>query len=394
MTHTGILTSTDHLDLPSIRADIDATLDDFLTAKEDTAPGPELGALSGVLRRSLVGGKRIRPLLCVVGWHAGAGPAAGAASPSASASVSASVSVAGRPVRETPDAVLRLAAALELFQSFALVHDDIIDAADLRRGRPTAHRELAAAHASARVPAGRPDDPRSEAHGLSAGLLLGDLALVWSDELLHTAGLTPGQLSRVLPVLDLMRTEIVYGQYLDLVHTGRPAARPSVEDALRVLHYKTATYTVLRPLLTGAAAAGATDRVRRACEAYALPLGEAYQLRDDLLGLFGDPERTGKAGLGDLREGKATVPIALALHRATGPDLRLLRDRLGADDLTEAEAGRIRRIVDATGARSTAEDMITDRYKAALDALDSGALPPAVSAALREIALASTRRQS
>jgi geranylgeranyl diphosphate synthase type I len=365
LTHTVTLTPAARLDLPAIRADIDATLHDFLTAKEDTAPGPELADLSGVLRHGLVGGKRIRPLLCVIGWHAGSGP---------------------DPV---PGAVLRAAAALELFQSFALVHDDIMDGSELRRGRPTAHRELAAVQAAA----GRPT-ARAEAHGLAAGLLLGDLALVWSDELLHSAGLTPRQLARVLPLVDRMRTEIVYGQYLDLLRTGRPAEHASVEAALRVLHFKTATYTVQRPLGIGAAAAGAPADVLRACDAYALPLGEAYQLRDDLLALFGDPASTGKPGLDDLREGKATVPMSLALHRAAGPDLDLLRDRLGAPDVTEGDAERIRGIVESTGARSTTERMISDRHRAALDVLDSGVLPPAADAALREVASASTRRQS
>ncbi|MFD5892867.1 polyprenyl synthetase family protein [Streptomyces sp. NPDC060366] len=349
-------------DLMSVRHKVSAALTSFLDAKDEAAPGTELLYLTSTLRAFLTGGKRLRSVLCVYGWQAAGGDG-------------------------EMTAAIRAAASLELFQVFALVHDDVMDDSDVRRGRPSAHRALAAAYTDNGGPRGR-----AAAHGLGAAVLLGDLALVWSDEFLHTAGLDPDRLAQVLPLVAEMRSEVMYGQLLDLQTTGRLTG--DVETALHVIRYKTAKYTVERPLHIGAAVAGAPPSVLDACTAFGIPLGEAFQLRDDLLGVFGDPARTGKPILDDLREGKATVLMALAVQRASTTERRTLRGLVGRSDLDEDQAAEIRNILDSTGARQTVEEKITTRRDAALAALDEAPFPEETTDQLREIALAATERQT
>ncbi|GAA2784257.1 geranylgeranyl pyrophosphate synthase IdsA [Kitasatospora paracochleata] len=349
-------------DLAAVRREVDAALATFLDAKEQSAPGPELPSLIAQLRTFLAGGKRLRPLLCVCGWYAGGG--AGDHAPA-----------------------VRAAAGLELFQAFALIHDDVMDASDTRRGQPSAHRALAAAYTANGGPA-----DRAEEHGLGAAVLLGDLALIWSDELLHGASLTVRSPEQVLPLLDEMRSEVLYGQYLDLQTTGRLS--DDVDTAVQVIRYKTAKYTVERPLHIGAALAGATAGVDASLSAFALPLGEAFQLRDDLLGVFGDPLETGKSVLDDVRAGKATVLMALAAQRASRRELRSLRARFGRRGLTERDAAVVRSILESTGARQAVEEMIRTRRDQALTALDNAPFPAGARAALRDIAGSATARQA
>lgn len=346
-----------------VRSAVDAAWEDFFTvqgraAARDGLPGEVVGTLRGFLDS---GGKRVRPVLCVAGWHAGGG--------------------AG-----LPGAVVRTAASLELFHAFALIHDDVMDDSDTRRGRPTAHRVFAAFHRDGR------DRDSADRVGGSAAILLGDLALAWSDALVHTAGLAPARLAEVLPMLDAMRTEIMYGQYLDVTAAGRPIA--DVGLAWRIVRYKTARYTLHWPLRIGAALAGAPPAVVGALSAYARPLGEAFQLRDDLLGVFGSPARTGKSRLDDLRDGKHTVLIALALQRVGASQQRTLRAFLGRPDLDEDGAACLRQIIMATGARDTVERCIRDRRRQALDVLDRAPFPPAVTATLRQFADTVTMRTS
>ncbi|MEV8022131.1 polyprenyl synthetase family protein [Streptomyces sp. NPDC086554] len=348
-------------DLEALRRHVDTTLNRFLEDKAALAralcmPGEVIRALDDFLA---AGGKRLRPLLCVLGWHAAAGDG---------------------PIAP----VIQVGAALEMFHAFVLIHDDVMDNSATRRGQPTVHRALAARHAA--------DRPRASAEhlGASAAILIGDLALTWSDELLHTAGLTPAQLCRVLPVIDRMRTEVMYGQYLDLAATGRPTA--DVARALTIIRYKTATYTVERPLHTGAALANATPATQAALSDYALPIGEAFQLRDDLLGVFGTPETTGKPCLDDLRDGKHTVLLAVAFQSADRDQEQLLRTLIGDPELGEDGAARIRKVLVDTGARATVENMITSRCDQAQRALDRGALPPSATTSLRHLACVATVR--
>ncbi|GHE09732.1 polyprenyl synthetase family protein [Streptomyces alanosinicus] len=342
---------------------VDARLDDFQAAKERTAAAQGLPAeLSRALGDFLAaGGKRLRPLLCVLGWH-----------------------TAGRARGQAPAPVVQVAASLEMFHAFCLIHDDIMDDSATRRGRPTVHRALAALHQ------GRAGRGAADRLGTSAAILVGDLALAWADELLHTADLTSAQLTAVLPLVDAMRTEVVYGQYLDLLTTGHTGE--DVEVALRIARYKTATYTCERPLQVGAALAGASAAVRSALSAYALPIGEAFQLRDDILGAFGDPAATGKSSWEDLRDGKHTVLMALALQRADAVQREALHTLVGDPALSEEGAARIRDILTATGALQAVEGMIAHRRARAQHALEQAPFPPAATAALRQLADATTTR--
>ncbi|WP_030688671.1 polyprenyl synthetase family protein [Streptomyces sp. NRRL B-1347] len=343
------------LDLAALRAEVDTVLRGFLAHKAAAAaaqrlPQEAVRALEDFLA---AGGKRLRPLLCVTGWQAagGHGPIA---------------------------PVVQVGAALEIFHIFALIHDDIMDDAATRRGRPTLHHTLATRHAHGRTQAG------AERLGTGAAILIGDLALTWSDEILHTAGLTPAQLKAVLPVISTMRTEVMYGQYLDLLTTGCPTT--DLDTALRIVRYKTAKYTCERPLHIGAALAGADTRLLDELTAYALPMGEAFQLRDDLLGVFGNPADTGKPVLDDLREAKHTALIALALQRADSRQAGILRRLVGDPDLDEESAATARGILRSTGADTAVEDMIHDRYTQAVRSLEGAAFTLASLPVLHQLA--------
>ncbi|MFF1303023.1 polyprenyl synthetase family protein [Streptomyces sp. NPDC058307] len=340
---------------------MDDALADFLSEKGSGANQPHLSYLSGLVQDFMSGGKRIRPLLCVTGWQAVGG-------------------------RDDPERVFRVAACLEMFHAFALIHDDVMDLSNTRRGRPTLHRTLAAHHASCRGP------DEVEWFGMSAAVLLGDLTLTWSDELFHSAGLAPAQLGAVLPLVSQMRTELMLGQYLDLHATG--GLTDDVDATLNVYRYKTAKYTIERPLHVGAAIAGTDPEAMAAFTAYALPLGEAFQLRDDLLGVYGDPLVTGKSHLDDLRAGKNTTLTALALRTADGEQAALLRRLLGDPLLDEEGAGVVRGIFEATRARETVERMIDDRQQQALRALDDAPFTADAVGALKRIARMATARDS
>nr|BFE75360.1 polyprenyl synthetase family protein [Actinoplanes digitatis] len=197
------------------------------------------------------------------------------------------------------DQVVTAVSALELVQASALIHDDLMDRSDTRRGEPSVHRRFAARHAEA----GWGGD--ASGFGDNAAVLLGDLALVWSDELLYSSGVDLADLARARPVFDAMRTEVTVGQYLDVL--TQATGDTSLERAGKVARYKSAKYTVERPLLLGAALAGAPESVSAAYSGYGLPLGEAFQLRDDVLGVFGDPAQTGKPYRRRPARGKADI---------------------------------------------------------------------------------------
>ncbi|GAA2258276.1 polyprenyl synthetase family protein [Streptomyces amakusaensis] len=354
-------------DLECLKEDVEQTLYGFLTRKAESAtPGGRLPNLAAPLQEFLAaGGKRIRPVLALVGWYA-----AGA--------------------NGEPDTARHLAASLELFHAFALIHDDVIDRSATRRGRPTVHRAQAALGAH-RSPANRPRrQAAADRFGEGAAVLIGDLALIWSDELLQAGRPSPAQLERLVPLLNTMRSEVILGQYLDL--DAATCQHTDVESALAVIRYKTAKYTIERPLQLGAALAGADGGLMETLSAYAIPLGEAFQLRDDLLGLFGSPGRTGKPVLDDLREGKSTVLIALALQRATPEQGDRLRAFLGCPALTRDQAETARRIIEATRARHTVEHMITERYEQAVAVLEGSAVAGPIADALRRLARRATRR--
>lgn len=347
------------LDLAGIRRAVDDCLARFIDAKTDEAWDERFRQIPETLRGFvLAGGKRLRPTLCVLGWHAAGG-------------------------QGHSEPVTTAAASLEMFHTFALIHDDIMDDSDKRRGHPTAHRTFAD-HYSEHT------DPRWL--GMSVAILLGDLALVYSDELFYGAGLTPDQLQASLPILNAMRSELMHGQYLDLLATGRPTA--DVEHSLRIIRLKTARYTIERPLHLGAAIGGAGESMLSDLTEFALPLGEAFQLQDDLLGVYGSPEQTGKSTMDDLCSGKHTTLMALGLQLATTEGKRRLTELVGHPDLTEDEAGEVRAILDDSGAHSTVGHMIVTRCRAATRALAAAGLPTETTSALRELVHSANTRPS
>ncbi|MFY4722934.1 polyprenyl synthetase family protein [Streptomyces sp. LaBMicrA B280] len=351
---SALASNGDLLDLSGLRERVDAALEDYLGGKARQAREHRLPLAPLEVVRDFVfaGGKRIRPLMCVLGWHAGRGH--GDTGP-----------------------VIRAAASLELFHAFALIHDDLMDHSDTRRGRPTVHRALAARH-------------RSDTFGESAALLMGDLALAWSQEMFNDAGLSPEQLVAALEIVDAMRDAIVYGQYMDLDVTDQPT--DDMDRALAVIRYKTAKYTVEHPLHLGAVLAGADPGIRAVLSAYAMPLGEAFQLRDDLLGVFGHPADTGKPVLDDLREGKRTVLLALAVRHADPGQRATLRRLVGDPHLDADQAAIVRAVLTDTGARARTEERIDAQRRAALRALDDAPLPPRAVEALRDVARTLTER--
>ncbi|MDP9443257.1 MAG: polyprenyl synthetase family protein [Actinomycetota bacterium] len=343
------------------RNEVDRRLTGFVGEQRERLSelGPQLMPLLDAAVDAVTGGKRLRAAFCYWGWRA-----AGAADDAR---------------------VVSAAAALELLHASALVHDDVMDASDTRRGRPAAHRRFA------RLPTAGGWVGRSERFGTGAAILLGDLLLSWGDELLHRSGFPPERVTAAAPYFDAMRTEVVAGQFLDLV--AQSSGRSSVPEAMRVLRFKAAKYTVERPLHLGAALAGADDALIAALSSYGVPLGEAFQLRDDVLGVFGDPDVTGKPAGDDLREGKRTVLIALADERADERQRRRIGRLLGRPDLDDAGVEELRAVITATGALSAVETLIRELTEAAKTSLQHAPIPdPAVHQALLGLATAATRR--
>jgi len=307
----------------------------------------------------LSGGKRFRAAFCAWGFRAvDADPA-------------------------DPDALARAAAALEVLHASALVHDDYMDASDTRRGKPATHKAFEALHREHGW-AGGP-----EQYGAAAAILLGDLLLSWSDELLRLCGLPHDLVRDALVFFDTTRSEVIAGQFLDVSVQAR--GESDVEQAMRVLRYKSAKYSIERPLHVGAALAGGSAEVLDALSGFGLPLGEAFQLRDDLLGVFGDPERTGKPAGDDLTEGKRTVLVALALEHADPADAKRLDDALGRS-LSPDEVADLRRIIDGSGAHAEVERRIDVLTQESLAALADAPVTETARTVLRDLAAAATQR--
>ncbi len=328
--------------------------DVLLAAGEELLPG--LDAVSGLL----ASGKRLRPAFCYWGWRGAGGG-------------------------DCPE-ILTAAAALELLHASALVHDDVMDGSDTRRGQPSLHRQFAARHAGERW-RGSP-----QAFGTGAAILLGDLLLCWTDEMFRASGLPAAALQRGQPVLDRMRTEVMAGQYLDML--AQATGDASVESALRVAEHKSAKYTIERPLHLGAAMAGPDGLagVNAAFSGYGLPLGVAFQLRDDVLGVFGDPAQTGKPAGDDVREGKRTVLLAMTMARASARQAAVISRRLGDPLLDPAGTAEVRAVITETGALAECEQMIGRNVARALGALDGAPITPEARDALAELAVAATAR--
>jgi geranylgeranyl diphosphate synthase type I len=342
------------------RGAVDAVLTSFLAEQSEVllAVSPELGPLVDLAGSYLAGGKRLRPSFCYWGWRASGG--------------------------EPGDGIHRAAASLELLQACALIHDDVMDGSDTRRGRPSAHRVFEAAHRE-RAWQGDP-----ALFGEGAAILLGDLFLTWSDQLYTASGLPAPAIARGRGRFDSMRAELMAGQYLDLVVQSQ--ADPDPAAIATVLRYKSAKYTIEHPLQLGALLAGAPEDLVAGLGAFGLPLGEAFQLRDDLLGVFGDPAVTGKPAGDDLREGKQTLLIAEAMAAGNDQQRALLRAGLGDPALTESAAEQMRTAIRDTGADAAVERHIQSRLAQALTQLQTLDIPENARGALAALAGASTQR--
>jgi geranylgeranyl diphosphate synthase type I len=361
----------------AISAEVTAFLAEQASVLESM--GPELVPVQLMASQLLCGGKRLRPAFCVWGY----------------------VAAAGRPDEIELRSLLTAAASLDVLHGSALVHDDVMDASDLRRGRPAAHRQFEALHANA----GWLGD--SESFGKAGAIILGDLLVMWSAQMLHAAGLDQTVLERALPIVEAMRTEVTCGQYLDIVAQAHPlrqrapaidSVRPSIElaldDANRVVEYKAARYTVQRPAQIGAALGGGDDELYYALGAYGSPLGRAFQFRDDLLGVFGDPQLTGKPSGDDLREGKRTVLIAHAYAHADAAGQKLLLQRLGDPNLTSEGVADLQQVIIESGAREAVEGMITEGYERATRALQDAEITEEGRTGLTALAEAAVRREN
>ncbi|MBP2369330.1 geranylgeranyl diphosphate synthase type I [Pseudonocardia parietis] len=326
----------------------------------DPAVAQIADALAGFV---LGGGKRLRPTFAWWGWR-GAG---------------------GDPRSEHAQGVLTAIASLELVQACALVHDDLMDASATRRGRPTVHVEFARTHAANgwSGPAAR--------FGAAVAILAGDLAQVWADDMFHSAALPEGAHARAAEPWRAMRTEVLSGQYLDVL--AQASGDTTEATALKIDRFKTAAYTVERPLHLGAAIAGADPQILGAYRRYGGDIGVAFQLRDDLLGVFGDPRVTGKPAGDDLREGKRTLLIASALQRAEQRGDRAAHDVVtGALGHPEPDLERVRAVLSELGAVQTVEQRIAALTGSALDALDAAPVAEPGRSHLFELAERATRR--
>jgi geranylgeranyl diphosphate synthase type I len=310
-----------------VEARVDQVLADELARWSEVDPA--LAEPIGCLRELVQGGKRLRPAFCHWSYEGAGG------------------------TDET--LVTDVGAGLELLHVFALIHDDVMDGSDLRRGRSTAHRSFDDRH--------QLEGWRGEARRFGEGvaILIGDLAFAYADVLLAPI---PAEARRVW---DELRIELNIGQYLDLLGTARGDV--DLRTTQRISTYKSGKYTVERPLHLGAALAGRLDELAAPLSAYGLPLGEAFQLRDDLLGAFGDPEATGKPVGDDLREGKPTPLLAIARERADAAQARVLAE-VGSPTLDAADLVAIQAALRATGAPAQVEQRIralTDEAIAAAD---------------------------
>jgi geranylgeranyl diphosphate synthase type I len=294
----------------------------------------------------LAGGKRLRPLFCGYGFVAAGG-------------------------QGTPPALIDVSASLELLHAFALLHDDVMDGSATRRGSPSLHRQFMDQHAGGCYRG----EPRR--YGEATAVLVGDYGFALAQRLVSDA---PGA---VLRVWHELCAELVMGQYMDIAGAARGYVGPG--RALAIARYKTGLYTVERPMQLGAVLAGYPAELAPSLFPFARPLGEAFQLRDDLLGVFGDERQSGKPSGDDLRQAKPSTLLALGQEMSTGKAAAALQ-RVGRADLTDADLCTIRAALMECGAREEVERLVRDRFLTALDALQSSAIDASVKPALRELA--------
>ncbi|GLY08379.1 MULTISPECIES: polyprenyl synthetase family protein [Actinoplanes] len=354
MTSTNEAVATDPLVLSQdvARREVDDVFVRFLEGARRTCDDEGWRYGLDTVEEFLLGsGKRVRPTFCHLGWRSAEGG-----------------SDAG---------IVAVAAALEMFHAFALIHDDVMDRSDTRRGRPTVHVSLAGQHDRL----GWRGDAAQ--FGRSAAILWGDLCLTWADQLFHSAGLPAERMQPAFETFRAMRSEVLLGQYLD-IRGEAVVAEPAA--CYRILLLKSARYTVERPLQIGARLAGADERILGILSRYGVALGVAFQLRDDVLGVFGDDGETGKSAMTDLRDGKSTVLMAMTRQAASAPQLEVLDRWHGNPDLDDAGAAELRQVIVDTGSLREVERVIDERTEESVAALADAGLPADAGQALTTMA--------
>ena len=327
--------------LEKLRSAIDDELGGFCDERKAAVP-ESADLIDEILRLLEAGGKRLRPAFCYWGFRA-----SGASH---------------------EPAIVRAASSLELLHTFAIVHDDIMDDADERRGIPTPH----------------------VVHGLGFGLLVGDLALVLADALLLGSGFDADGLMSAFGAYSLMRQEVIAGQQLDLEYSSR--SNITEEEARRVALLKSGRYSIEKPLVIGGRLANAPDAFIRGLSRFGDPLGEAFQLRDDLLGTFGERASVGKPVDSDVREGKRNLLYAIAARGLRGSDREFFIRRWGGDDLKEEEIERLKELIEGSGARRATEDLLARASQSAAAALRALPVDAESRAALDELARLAVER--
>ena len=326
---------------------VDAAVRDAVAALADELRGIDgaLGDVAEALVDAASGGKRLRGAL--VCWS--------------------SLAHGGRSAED----MMGAAVAVELVHLSALVHDDVIDRADTRRGRPSVHARFAAAGGD-------------EDFGRNVAILLGDVLLAAAPAALETCTVDPGALTRARSALVRLQVEVMAGQFLDVEAAAQRDA--DVARALTIAMLKSGRYSVARPLELGALLAGVPEEDAARLLAVGDPIGVAFQLRDDLLGVFGDPTTTGKPAGADLIEGKRTLLVAEALARLTATERDAFETRFGTDDLDTAGVAALSATIEACGAREALEQRIDGLRGEARDAARTLGLGPDAVAALNELA--------
>lgn len=355
-------------DIPAaVRSTLEAYFDQRQPEVEEIG-APVAQAVAHLREFVLDGGKRIRPTYAWAGYSGSLATMPGGG--------------------EDPEAVLRAISSLELIQACALIHDDIIDASDTRRARPTVHRAVEASHRDLGLRG------NSATYGRNTAILIGDLALLWAEDMWRYSGVSLTALERAAEPWRGMRTEVIGGQILDIVLEA--SGRESAEMAERVSRYKTAAYTVERPLHLGAALAGASADTIAAFRGYGRDVGIAFQLRDDILGVFGDETVTGKPAGDDLRDGKRTVLLARALSSLDASSPRdAERLRRGVGRVTDPrDVAELAELVESSGAVSDVEKRIQQLLESGIAHLEGTDISPDTANVLRDLAVRATERRA
>ena len=356
------VTSPDGSILVSMRDEINLALSDFVKTGSQYLSniGAELNPVAVEIEKFLLdSGKRLRPLFAYVGL----------------------LSTGKKP---TPQ-MIKAVASLELIHVCALIHDDVMDNSDTRRGAPSIHKIFESLHLEQKL------SGSASQFGSASAILMGDLALVWSAQMLHTSGISDQELIGVLPFYDEMRVELMAGQYLDVFEQS--LATQSIERSMKVARFKSGKYTIERPLHFGGALGNGSADLLNTFTEYGIPLGEAFQLRDDMLGVFGNPKETGKPAGDDLREGKRTALIAATFDRANKTQMEVLNEYFGDPNLSNDQISLLQEIIVETGAQSHIESVIKQLAETSLNALTYEGISLEGKQLLQELAHLSTNRK-